>query len=75
MAEYMTLEDFLAKVSWEGGVFEALEYGLHHTHLDPNDTGSIEVRTIWQELENIHRGMADRIKAIDEIMEEMDTPS
>lgn len=70
MTEYMPLKDFLAKISWEGGVWDALDYGLRHTALDPADPTNTELRTIWKMLEAHHRNAQDLINAVDEIIEE-----
>lgn len=53
--EYMSADDFAAKVEWEGGVVDALEYGLKHTDLDPNDELSRDLREAWKEAERIFR--------------------
>ncbi len=54
-AGHMSPRDFAEKVDWEGGVFAALEYGLHATDLDPSDPASVKLREAWAELERVHR--------------------
>lgn len=72
MTDYMPLKNFLAKISWEGGVWEALDYGLRHTDLDPAEPKNQELRIIWKELEHIHHSAQDHILAVEEIMEELE---
>ena len=52
MSEFMTAKDFAAKIEWEGGVSDALDYGLKHTALDPNDSESADLRSKWKEIED-----------------------
>ena len=39
----MTVEDFAAKIEWEGGTIDALDYGL-----SPEDAPEGELRDLWQ---------------------------
>ena len=66
--KYMSVGDFAAKVQWEGGVFDALDYGLKHTHLDPDDEASKELRDAWEALELVWR---DQIKPASQRVEEL----
>ena len=50
LIEYMSASDFVAKVLNEGGVVEALEYGLRPTDLDPDDPESLKIREVWTQL-------------------------
>lgn len=52
MSEYMTAKDFAAKVGWEGGIEEALDYGLKHTHLDPEDKTADVLWDVWRDMED-----------------------
>lgn len=52
---YMSPFDFASKIDWEGGVMSALDYGLKHDELDPNDPASAKLREAWKELETVHR--------------------
>jgi len=45
MTEPMTAADFASKVAWEGGVMEALDYGL-----DPSDAPEGPIRDAWARL-------------------------
>jgi hypothetical protein len=66
--KYMSPADFNAKVDWEGGIYDSLEYGLKHTDLDPDDEGSRELREAWQALETVWR---DQVKPLGERVEEL----
>ena len=45
MAEY-TEKEFAQKIDWEGGVIDALEYGLKSTDVEPGD-----LRDAWKTLQ------------------------
>lgn len=45
MTEPMTAADFASKVAWEGGVMEALDYGLK-----PSDAPEGPIRDAWTRL-------------------------
>lgn len=45
----MTVEDFYEKIEWEGGIADALAYGLHADDL-PED--AVEHRKLWRDLED-----------------------
>lgn len=58
----MTLVDFAAKVEWEGGVIDALDYGLK-----PEDAPEGELRDPWQQAYDLFQQMepiTDRIGAL-----------
>lgn len=66
--EKMTPEDFLGKVEWEGGIDEALDYGLRASDLDGSDP---ELSEAWATLERLHaegekarRVVNDKIEAL-----------
>ncbi len=63
--EYLTAPHFAAKVEWEGGVVEALTYGLKVDHLDPDDPVSVELRSKWGELQAIWDGQMRQL--VDEV--------
>lgn len=50
----MTKEEFATKVDWEGGIQDALDYGLHATDLDDVPENS-ELRRLWAALELNHK--------------------
>lgn len=69
-AEHMTPLDFACKVDWEGGIFAALEYGLHATGLDPDDPASAKLRDAWAELERVHRDVL--VPAVQKVRDELE---
>jgi len=80
--EFMTPADFLSKVEYEGGVMEALEYGLHATDLDADDDASSTLRAAWARLEDVYRDhMAPAVSAVESALngiedaEEQDDPA
>src|SRR5690606_4104241 len=52
---YQTREQVAAKVDWEGGIPEALEYGLT---VDDMPAGDEELRAAWGRLEAAHQPFA-----------------
>lgn len=66
----MTPEEFAAKVQWEGGVLDALEYGLRSTHLDDSNPalkgGWMELETLWMNFEPLLVGVEVLIEQIGE---------
>ncbi len=69
---YMTAEEFASKISWEGGITEALDYGLKSSHLDPNDEDARELRAAWIRAEDLWEEMRVAIQGVDEVLEDMD---
>jgi phage terminase large subunit-like protein len=69
----MSEEDFAAKIQWEGGVVEALDYGLKATDLKDPDT---ELGRTWAALDaqwTLMHPLADKADAlVDTILEAMD---
>lgn len=65
----MTPQDFLSKVSWEGGVFEALQYGLHEDTLDDSDP---DLKENWRELRLAYLDLEGLVQGIEEKMEDYD---
>lgn len=52
------------KIAWEGGLYEALDYGLD---VDDMPEGDEELRAAWSEMEkahNIFEEAADRVYAL-----------
>jgi hypothetical protein len=69
---YMTPQEFAAKISWEGGVTEALEYGLKSTDLNPEDEASRDMRSAWIRAEDLWEEMRLAIERVDEVLDDMD---
>lgn len=70
--EYMTARRFAAKVDWEGGVVDALEYGLHATHLDPDDETSKPLREAWSALEAAWQNAKPLIGKVEGLLEDIE---
>jgi hypothetical protein len=65
--EKMTEDEFLQKVEWEGGVVEALEYGLRADMLkDPN----IKLGRLWKSLETAWLGLQPLMGAVESYFED-----
>lgn len=69
---FSTPEEFASKISWEGGVVDALEYGLKSTDLDPDDEGSRDLRAAWIRCEDLWEEMRLAIQRVDEVLEDID---
>lgn len=63
--EPMTLEDFAAKVDWEGGVIDAIDYGLK-----PEDAPEGELRDLWRQACDLFKQMEPITNRIGELLEE-----
>lgn len=65
----MTKQDWLSKAQWEGGLYEALSYGLTHKDLDPNDDPDFyaDVKEIVEALASVH----DAVERVEAEMEEL----
>lgn len=63
--------DFAGKVQWEGGVVDALDYGLKHTDLDIGEDD--ELRQVWQELEQQWDVMRIMVEQAESLLEEYET--
>lgn len=72
MAEFMTAAGFAAKVEWEGGVLEALDYGLKHTHLDPADHEAAALREAWADLERLYAPVAEKALIVGALLDRLD---
>lgn len=71
MNDFMTAPRFANKVEWEGGVIEALDYGLKHTHLNPDDPQAAELRAAWQQLEEAYKVVKPLVRKVDGIIEDL----
>jgi hypothetical protein len=72
MPDYMTPASFAGKVDWEGGVFEALAWGLSHTHLNPDDPSSRDLRQAWHELETAYQAMRPLECRVDALLDDIE---
>ena len=63
----MNEDEFLGKVEWEGGVLDALEYGLKAEHLkDQNRTLFIQ----WRLLEKAWKSFQPTLGAVEQYFED-----
>lgn len=61
----MKEQEFAAKVSWEGGILEALDYGLTAEDLPPG-----ALRDAWRDLETAWQlELAPRVYRVEELLE------
>lgn len=60
MANLMTEADFLSKIEYEGGIFEAIHYGLKASECEPG-----KVRDEFQKIEDAIKSVSDSIRFID----------
>lgn len=63
----MTPEEFIAKIEWEGGVLDALEYGLRAEDLDDSDP---ELKGAWSDLRNDWVNFEPALRNVEEMVEE-----
>lgn len=47
----MTIEELASKIEWEGGIMEAVDYGIKVADL-PEDI-PVEIRDAWQRMRNV----------------------
>lgn len=66
MSGYKSRSDLAAKVDWEGGIFEALEYGITADEM-PDD----ELRVLWADLERRYSEAQETLTAIFDILDEV----
>ena len=66
MSGQMTPDEFVNKVDWEGGVLDALEYGLRSTELDDSNPalkgGWIELEKAWVDFEPLLHGVEQLVE-------------
>lgn len=72
MPEPMLLRNFVAKVEWEGGVLQALDYGLHAEDLEETPE-SIPLREAWTALDIAYREhVQPALTRVETLLEELD---
>lgn len=60
----MTEHDFAAKVEWEGGITDALDYGLKAEDCEPGD-----LRTAWEKLELQWAAIQEEMDDVQEVLD------
>ncbi|MDU4503921.1 MAG: hypothetical protein E7J02_13125 [Staphylococcus warneri] len=58
--------DTLDKIEWEGGAYEALDYGIK-----ADDFDNAELRKVWQEMEAHNKEIEKLSRIIDQAIEEV----
>lgn len=61
----MSEEEFIAKISWEGGVMSALEYGLKWTDLEDQST---ELAQRWRRLQDAYSNFRPAIEQVEAVI-------
>jgi hypothetical protein len=64
---YESRRDVWNKVQWEGGILEALEYGIR---VDDLPEGDAELAELWQRLEDAYDALEPIQKAIEALLED-----
>ena len=64
--EKLTPDEFASKVEWEGGVIDALEYGLRETEMDGSDPA---FQTAWAALREQWDVIRPYIDKVEQILE------
>jgi hypothetical protein len=62
--EPLTRERLAAKVVWEGGVFEALRYGVRSDQIADR-----ELAQLWQEMETLYQRISPLAWRIDSLLD------
>lgn len=64
----MNEERFASKVEYEGGIFDALDYGLRSTDLDDQDS---DLAVAWEALEKAFDNMRPALAEVERILEDL----
>lgn len=51
MSELKTRDDVLGVINWEGGILEAMDYGIKASDLPKDD---VDLRYLWERLSRFH---------------------
>jgi hypothetical protein len=62
----MTPGEVSYKIDWEGGIFEALDYGLKSSDIEPG-----ALRDAWLKLEQAHAKMIPLVDDVEELLEDL----
>lgn len=63
----MTEQEFAQKIDWEGGILEALGYGLR-----PDDAPPGELRDAWAELRAAFEDMRPLVRRVEGILDRIE---
>jgi hypothetical protein len=64
MSRFENRDQLAAKIEWEGGVLEAVDYGIRSTDMPEGD---VELEELWKELEDAYSKVvspADKISKL-----------
>jgi len=61
----MNARNLAAKVEWEGGIFEALSYGIRSTDIEDE-----ELADLWAELEDHWEAMQETFNKVQAILDD-----
>jgi hypothetical protein len=61
------LEEFASKVDWEGGIFGALEYGLHESELEDTPENQ-KLIFAWRDLRERFDEMQEAITEVEDLL-------
>lgn len=64
----MTEAEFAAKVEWEGGVMDALDYGLRAKDVELGG-----LHTMWRDLETLWEPMRWLVGQIEDVLEDIES--
>ncbi len=64
MSKQLSTHEVAQRIAWEGGVLDAIEYGISHDQID--DPG---LRTLWRQLEMRYKALTPIISRIEERLE------
>jgi hypothetical protein len=59
--------DLAAKIEWEGGIRDALDYGIHAADMPEGDE---ELTAAWSALEAAHKALQPLEKAVEDLLPE-----
>lgn len=72
MPEQTTRADIAAKIDWEGGIWDALEYGLKTDDMPDGDT---ELRSAWADLRSAFAVAEEAAGRVDALLPDEDEES
>jgi hypothetical protein len=64
MSKFETRAAVAGKIEWEGGIMEALDYGIRSGDM-PDD----ELRDAWDKLEKAHAAMAPLVAFVEDLLD------
>ena len=68
MTEHMSADDFVSKIIWEGGVLDALDYGLRAESIQEGSDDAL--RSAWAELQSAYETFGRQVRQVEVLLEE-----